>query len=257
MNLPSQPAKVLVVDDERPIATTLAAILETEGYKTATAFNGMEAIEIAAEFRPDFLLSDIRMPGINGVEAAMRILQLLPGCCVLFISGYAADEVLEGARTRGYNFEVCAKPVPPPVLLRRVAEMITHPAASPLTVLNVDDDEIYRYATSQILTHAGFKVLEAATGAEALRLAQTEPDVILLDVHLPDMSGFEVCRELKARPETASIPVIHLTSLAADETTREVARRLGADAYLTHPVDSERLCSLLRSLGERHKKPSD
>jgi len=88
-----------------------------------------------------------------------------------------------------------------------------------------------------------------------LRLAQTRPDAILLDIHLPDMSGFEVCRELKANPETARIPIINLTSEAHDNTSENVARSLGADAYLTHPIDGERLCALLRTLGHRNIKP--
>jgi len=257
MDFVAQPSKVLVVDDERPIAITLAAILQSQGYETTTAFSGEEAIETARQVCPDFLLSDIRMPGINGVEAAMRILEFLPGCSVLFISAYTSDEVLAGARKRGYNFEVCAKPIPPPALLRKVAEVISRPSPPPLTVLNVDDDEIYRYATTRILKHAGFTVLEAATGAEALRLAQTRPDAILLDVRLPDISGFEVCRKLKANPETARIPIINLTSEAHDDLSENVARRLGADAFLTHPVDSERLLALLRTLGNRKTRPPE
>ena len=249
--------KVLVVDDEKPVATTLATILESEGYKTAVAFSGTEAIETAAQFRPDFLLSDIKMPGMNGVEAAMQILEFLPGCSVLFISGYASDEVITSARTRGFNFQVCSKPVPPPDLLRKIADLIARPSQRTITVLNVDDDDIFRYSVTRILSHAGFNVLEAATGAEALRLAHTKPDAIVLDIHLPDMSGFEVCRDLKADPATAGIPIVHLTNTARDDVSQDVARRLGADGYLTHPVEAEKLCELLKSLAGRNPKPPE
>jgi len=117
--------KVLVVDDEQAIAVTLAAILEGAGYQTATAFSGLQAIETAAKFRPNFLLSDIRMPGMNGVEAAIQILGFLPECSVLLISGYVADDVLAAARTRGFDFEVCSKPMPPPLLLGKIAEIVS------------------------------------------------------------------------------------------------------------------------------------
>jgi CheY-like chemotaxis protein len=253
----AQPRKVLVVDDERPVAITLSAILEAEGYKTAIAFSGEEAMGVAARFRPDFLLSDIRMPGINGVDAALRILEFLPGCCVLFISGFPADEALAGARTRGFNFQVCSKPIPPPELLGKIADIIARPTPPPLTVLHVDNDEVFRYAVSRILRHAGFKVLEAGSGEEALRLAKTRPDAILLDIHLPDMSSFEVCRQLKNAPETAGIPVVYLTDTANDDVSQNLARQPGVEAYFTHPIDTERLCALLRSLGERKLRPHE
>jgi len=254
MERASQTTRVLVVDDERHVANTLATILQSKGYETAVAFSGEQAIAAAAQFQPDFLLSDIKMPGINGVEAAMQILESVPNCSVLFISGYASDELIMGARQRGYNFQVCAKPVPPPDLLRRIADMIARPHPAPITILNVDDDEIFRYAVHRILTHAGFKVLDAATGEDALRLAKTKPDVIVLDIHLPDMSGFEVCQAIKADPETAHIPIVHLTNTARDDVSQDVAKRLGADAYFTHPVDAERLCAVLRRLGEQGLK---
>jgi CheY-like chemotaxis protein len=85
--------------------------------------------------------------------------------------------------------------------------------APELTILNVDDDDASRYATSRILRQAGFEIIEAATGAEALRLAKENPDLVILDVNLPDMDGFEVCERIKADPATSLIPVLHLSAV--------------------------------------------
>jgi CheY-like chemotaxis protein len=78
------------------------------------------------------------------------------------------------------------------------------------TVLVVDDTEAQRYTTSYALRKAGFEVIEAATGRRALAMAEQQPDMILLDIVLPDLDGIEVCRRLKSNPATSEIPVIHL-----------------------------------------------
>ena len=91
--------------------------------------------------------------------------------------------------------------------------------APPARVLNVDDNEIGRYTKSRILKQAGFEVLEAVNGAEALEaVRERQPQLVLLDLQLPDVSGFEVCRRIKSDPATARIPVLHITATAATNT---------------------------------------
>jgi len=105
-------------------------------------------------------------------------------------------------------------------------------------VLNVDDYPSTRYMRTRILRGAGFNVVEAATGQEALKAASTtRPGVILLDVHLPDMSGFEVCQRLKADPSTAAIPVVHLSASFITPADRAAGLEGGADGYLVEPVE--------------------
>lgn len=241
-------SRILVVDDEPTITDTLSVILRLNGYETIPAYSGEEAVRLARDSRPDFLLSDIRMPGISGIDAAVEILRFLPQCLVLFISGHSLAEIMADPRIDGNGFEVLAKPVAPPVLLNKVAGMLAARPRPHPTIVNVDDSEIPRYTVSRILRHAGFNVQEAATGEEALTLAKAVPDLILLDINLPDISGFEVCRRLKAAPETAGIPVVHLTNIYRDHDSRELSLRLGANDYLTHPVEPEPLVALLRKL---------
>ena len=115
-------------------------------------------------------------------------------------------------------------------------------------VLVVDDTEGNRYAVSRMARAAGFVVLEAATGAEALVHAASIPDIIVLDINLPDTTGYELLQQLKNDPRTATIPVMHLTASFVTSTHQAMGLEAGADAYLTHPVDPAVFIATLRSL---------
>src|SRR5262245_29847724 len=116
-------------------------------------------------------------------------------------------------------------------------------------VLNVDDYEAARYVRTQYLARAGFEVYEAGSGEEALDLAAARPpSIVLLDVNLPDMSGFEVCRRLKAEPATASVSVVHLSSTCVNPGHKVRGLEGGADGYLTEPVEPTVLIATLRAL---------
>ncbi|MFO0745453.1 MAG: ATP-binding protein [Myxococcota bacterium] len=116
------------------------------------------------------------------------------------------------------------------------------------TVLVVDDNPTTRYATGRALRAAGFKTAEAATGQEALALAAGDVSAVILDVHLPDIDGFEVCRRLRAVPSTAVLPVIHLSAMYVENKHKVVGLDAGADAYLTHPADPPILVATVQAL---------
>jgi serine phosphatase RsbU (regulator of sigma subunit)/FixJ family two-component response regulator len=107
-------------------------------------------------------------------------------------------------------------------------------------LLLVDDDEAKRYVLSVYLRRAGFTVIEAGTGKDALEQANAV-DLVLLDVNLPDISGFDVCRQIKADPGTAAIPVIQVSATAVETADRAHGLTQGADAYLIDPVEPEEL----------------
>jgi CheY-like chemotaxis protein/nitrogen-specific signal transduction histidine kinase len=116
-------------------------------------------------------------------------------------------------------------------------------------VLDVDDDEAGRYAVSRQLKQAGYDVIGAATGEAGLRLAAAEnPDLILLDVRLPDIDGFEVCRRLRENPATADIPVVQMSASYVDVSSRIKGLQNGADAYLTEPVEPPMLVATIHSM---------
>ena len=113
--------KVLVVDDERVIADTLAIILNQSGFDASAVYTGTDAVETARTDEPDLIISDVIMPDMNGIEAAIRIRQILPACKILLFSGQAATaDLLEKARLEGHEFEILAKPVHPQDLLAKL-----------------------------------------------------------------------------------------------------------------------------------------
>ncbi|MGC2162176.1 MAG: ATP-binding protein, partial [Silvibacterium sp.] len=116
------------------------------------------------------------------------------------------------------------------------------------SVLVADDREENQYVLSRVLKDAGFNCIVTGTGNGALELARTLPDLIVLDVRLPDISGYEVCQRIKGDPLTARIPILQIS--AAFVSTEERARALdgGADGYLTHPIDRMVLVATLRAL---------
>jgi CheY-like chemotaxis protein len=113
--------KVLVVDDERVIADTLAMILNQSGFDARAVYSGEKAVEMASTFTPDMLITDVIMADLNGIDAAIMIRSILPKIKILLFSGQAATaDLLEKARTKGYEFEILAKPVHPQDLLSRL-----------------------------------------------------------------------------------------------------------------------------------------
>ena len=114
-------------------------------------------------------------------------------------------------------------------------------------VLVVDDDARVRRFLTSALGAAGFAVTATGIGAEGLRLADSRPDLIVLDVELPDLSGREVCRRLKAAEETAAIPVLMLSGVFTDVADRSQALEDGSDAYLTKPFSAVQLMARLKA----------
>src|SRR5690349_11444552 len=103
-------------------------------------------------------------------------------------------------------------------------------------ILNVNDDPAARYLVTRILENAGFAVREATGGLDALAMARQRPRLIVLDVHLPDVDGLEVCRRLKADPLTAGIPVLQTSAAFVSTERRVLGLESGADGYLTQPI---------------------
>jgi CheY-like chemotaxis protein len=121
MSETSSKPKVLVADDERVIADTLTMILNQSGFEARAVYSGEKAVEMASTFAPDMLISDVIMADLNGIDAAIQVRSILPSVKILLFSGQAATaDLLEKARTHGYEFEILAKPVHPQDLLTRL-----------------------------------------------------------------------------------------------------------------------------------------
>jgi signal transduction histidine kinase len=115
------------------------------------------------------------------------------------------------------------------------------------TILVVDDNPATLYSTAHVLRRAGYDVLEAATGAEATKLAEGDVDLVVLDVNLPDISGYDVCHRIRALEKLARIPVIHLSATFVKDADKVQGLERGADGYLTHPVEPIVLIATVRA----------
>lgn len=116
---------VLIVDDEKIIADTLTAIFNRSGYKAFAAYDAKQALELATLVPPQMLITDVMMPGMNGIELAIEVTSSLPDCEILLFSGRAStNDLLEEARTMGYDFTALTKPVHPTELLKHASDSL-------------------------------------------------------------------------------------------------------------------------------------
>jgi CheY-like chemotaxis protein len=119
---PNRP-KILVVDDERRIVDTLVEILERAGFDVIPAYDGWAALNAAARLRPDYLLSDVLMPSMNGVDLAIAIRKMYPAAKILLFSGQAGiSDILASGQRQGLEFELIAKPIHPLKLIERIRD---------------------------------------------------------------------------------------------------------------------------------------
>lgn len=111
--------KILVVDDEELIADTTTEILDDNGFRAFVAYSGQSALELAARIQPDYMLTDVLMPFMNGVELAIAVKKMFPSTRVLLFSGQAGiSEILRRGRQQGYEFELISKPIHPEALIK-------------------------------------------------------------------------------------------------------------------------------------------
>jgi len=116
--------RVLVVDDERLLADTTAAILRHAGFETRIAYDAFAALEVTGSYRPDYILTDIMMPAMSGVELAIAISKMYPATKIMLFSGQAGiSEILEQSKARGFEFPLLAKPVHPAKLIEGLRKL--------------------------------------------------------------------------------------------------------------------------------------
>jgi CheY-like chemotaxis protein len=235
---------VLVVDDDPASRELLARYLTREGFRVALAANGDEALATAREVRPDAITLDVLMPGKDGwsVLSALKADPALARIPVVMIS------ILDD-KSVGYAMGAAAYLTKPVDRDRLVATLAGLAGPKPGKVLVVEDDPATREMMRRTLERASWGVAEAENGRVALeRLAAGQPDLILLDLMMPEMDGFEFLTELRRHEEWRAIPVVVVTSKDLTEEDR-----LRLSGYVQKVVqkggyDRERLLADLRDL---------
>ena len=242
---------VLIVEDNELNMKLFHDLLEAHGYNTVATRNGVEAIDLARKHRPDLILMDIQLPEVSGLEVTKWIkddpeLHAIP---VIAITAFAMKGDEERIRQGG-----CEAYLSKPISVAKFIETIRQFLGAPRENANDRPDPRGRRRPANLrllearLSAEYFDVITATNGAEALAICERdECDLVLLDVMMPDMDGFEVCRRLKTNPATQHIPVVMVTAL--DQATDRVAGLdAGADDFLTKPGSDLVLIARVRSL---------
>jgi signal transduction histidine kinase/DNA-binding response OmpR family regulator len=254
--LPGQ--TVLVVDDEPSIRRFLRHILETEGFLVIESRSGEDAVAIARREKPSLVLLDLVLPDINGFEVLSRLKEKpeteeIP---VIILSIIEDEEKCFRLGASDY----LPKPINRERLVDRVTSLIAagrnYKREGPHRVLAVDDDDSVLRALATILASHGFEVDIARNGKDGLEIAKANPpDLIILDLMMPIMSGHEVLLALKQNSSLAEIPVMILTAAEPDERIR--ALQGGAESLLTKPFSEKELAKLVRDSIQAIKSPTN
>ncbi len=216
------PQRVLIVEDKPHARQILQSYLSEAGYEIETAANGIEALEKAKQWKPDVITLDILLPVKDGWQVLRELKQhpLCKSIPVIIIS--MLDERNVGFGLGAVDYFV--KPVQKDELLESLRKVTGTrlKLRRSAKILVIDDDRSVTDLVQVILEAEGCTVLKATNGREGLRLAQEDrPDLIILDLVMPEISGFNVAYQLKHNPKTQSIPVIVMTSMEIDEETKE------------------------------------
>jgi two-component system cell cycle sensor histidine kinase/response regulator CckA len=255
---------VLLVEDEAAVRYLSKRILEHAGYRVLEAANGDDAERIFAQHARsiDLVIADVIMPGCGGPELISRLHKQVPTLRILYMSGYTEQSVAH--RTAIDRGPFVQKPFTAAELLRHVRDVLEAPRTATLTspnrsptrditdtparILIVDNHRHDRQVLEAMLAPEGYMLLTATSGEEALAaVAREQPDLILLDIVMPDMDGYQVAGKIKADPATKHIPVIMVTALDG-RNARTHGMKAGAEDFLTKPVDRAELCLRIKNL---------
>jgi response regulator RpfG family c-di-GMP phosphodiesterase len=235
---------VLVVEDNQPLRRMVGLTLSTAGYRVAEASDGREALEQARRELPALVLTDLMLPDLDGAQLLVK-LRALPSADrlpVIAVSGSRGK--LDALTDEPAQFnEFLLKPVPTWQLVAtagRYAALQSPDATIGVgrALLLVDDNSVQLKLQRLQLERLGFIVSTASDGAAALRAARAmRPDVIVSDVLMPEVDGFELCRAVRADPELRTVPVVLMSSAYLADADRRLADRAGATAYLERGPD--------------------
>jgi signal transduction histidine kinase/DNA-binding response OmpR family regulator len=259
---PIHPTRVLVVDDHPNTATTLARGIAQLGSKVEvfSATSGHEALDRFKDSGIDILITDMIMPEMTGLELIEK-LQNHPARRPAFsylVTAYDVPGLKVTARRLKVK-DVIIKPIHPErickIVLKAIDEMShVKPAvaetvkAQPFTILIADDQPDNLMLLSRYLDAEGYSYIKAKDGVETLEKTRNHlPDLILLDINMPNKDGFAVLEEIRSDPEIEHIPVIILTAARLDPAEIQSGLNMGADDYVTKPFDRRELLARIRT----------
>jgi signal transduction histidine kinase/CheY-like chemotaxis protein len=238
--------RVLVIEDDPAAFESVRALLESSGYAVVRARNGEEALRLARSIKPVAITLDIVLPDMDGWEVLKRLKNDRDSCGIPVVIISMVDGRELGLALGAHDYFV--KPIDRGRLVERLAQILRPSGSRKPRLLVIDDDLTFHALIDGELTGLGYELHQATSGAEGLRMAaSTNPDLIILDLSMPGMSGFEVATLLKEQVETARIPILVMT---AKELTVDDRRELQSkiSGLLPKGESKTRLLSAIRQL---------
>ena len=253
--------RILVVDDHPGTATTLARAISQLGtdIEVMSATSGVDALEKVEGGSVDVLITDMMMPKMNGLELIER-LQAHPAgrpTYTILITAYDVPGLKETARRLKVN-ETMVKPVHPQQICRAIEKILKTTSRVPepasegeshlFKILIADDSKDNLTLMSRYVQNEGYSFITASNGVETLEKVRSEmPDLVLLDVNMPNKDGFEVLAEIRGNPTIGHIPVIIFTAARLNPVDMQEGLNLGADDYIVKPFDRRELFARIRA----------
>lgn len=238
--------RILIADDEKNMRNTLANILTREGYDVSKAASGEEAVELCAGEDFDVILMDVRMPGIDGVEAFRQIRRHREGVRIIMMSAYSVDELKQAALDDG-AIAFLAKPLDVEQVIRLVSDV----KDTTILVVVEEDERTVELLDGELSKH-GYKVTLTRSPHDALELVeQIRFDLIFIDAELPSMSGLDLYLAIKQINPTAVAIMISGREAEFEAIAREAVRQT-AYTFLQKPLEIDHVLGLLdRITGQR------
>jgi CheY-like chemotaxis protein len=250
--------KILVIDDDRMNCDLLHAVLTRHGYDVQTATSGIEGLNLFRQHAPRVTILDLRMPEMDGLTVLREIRAFDPHAPVIILGGGATELQENQARALRVT-DFVRKGLSLDVLVEGVNRIVQQPArkheatseqpAAPIvdtgeTVIVVDDDQLVRDLLVQFLSLRGYRARGVKSGPEAIAMVeQSPPDLILLDLMLPDMNGVEVLRRLRDKQVNSAIIIV---TASYDEELLQDAWSLHPQEVIAKPIDLEKLLAIIQ-----------
>ncbi|GAC1431772.1 MAG: hypothetical protein NVS4B1_30460 [Ktedonobacteraceae bacterium] len=235
--------RILVVDDEPDIANLIRRYLEHASYEVLIAYNANDALSLARSMHPNLITLDIMLPDADGFTVLEWLKSDPETAAIPVVLLSMMDDAKRGKLLGAVDY--LRKPVQERVLLERVGMVLAQDQAH--LILVADDDDDVRSLIAKNLRRAGYQVVEATDGVQAIALAQSQaPALALLDIRMPGMDGIAVLRALRNEPATRNLAVIMMTaSPGMSEESRSTVEALGGAMLLSKPCTAEELAEVI------------
>jgi response regulator RpfG family c-di-GMP phosphodiesterase len=242
--------RILIVDDSAVFRTSMKKILESKNDEIILAEDGQQGLALALKGKFDIVVSDIDMPKINGIDLcrSLKNTATTQGTPIVMVSTFDSDSDVDkgfeaGASAYLSKYDIQSR-------LRETVDSVLSKSKFKKNrlVMVVDDSKVVLRIVEKGLAEAGFKVMTAENGKKALDLLNDiQPDLILTDIEMPDINGFEFCSSIHTNPELSSVPIVAMSS----KTDRGYMKRMlqnGASAYLCKPFNIDELVILVEKM---------